>query len=548
MGYAILWVGILATFLIMEALLIAVVSHSSKPSERRNLPLLFWLLYLPVLAAALFTGFSYFQDMWPPWIFWYTVSLALGILIGNRLIAHRGMKLPAGEEKPAGRLWGHRIKILLNLKEEAQVVDWPRLKLGVALIAVAAVTIATFFYMDNRALEEISRFGAEAQSQVQQMMPPRAPEAQNAWLLYEQAFKSMGAEKDLPRLVRLIPPDVSRQELVGFVEKNRSTLELLYKAAALPDWSSDADITKPLYQRPVPEFSSYRSMARLLFYSACLKADGGDAAGALGDLTVVKTMSNHIRKDPTLSAMLFSFAIDNIRVRGLEYILSYLPDHAFRQASPVKAHVTANETIHKALIWESLGMIEAWTTFATKETDNGPPRWVLRLYRVFCSANGLNALKVQNSIVAKPVRTYDEVHRNLVEANQTLINSREVLFQIYAGDPYFYVLPNIYRAMAYEARQGLADLALAMTAYKAAKGRYPDKLEELVPGYIDRIPTDPLDGKPLKIRSVKDGLELYSTADHPDIIRADATAVNFFLGREAYEELRVKPEQAKKKQ
>jgi hypothetical protein len=102
--------------------------------------------------------------------------------------------------------------------------------------------------------------------------------------------------------------------------------------------------------------------------------------------------------------------------------------------------------------------------------------------------------------------------------------------------------------MAYEARQGLADLALAMTAYKAVKGRYPERIEELVPHYIDRIPIDPFDGKPLKMKSVKGGMELYSTASHPEIKLLGSTQdpINFYLGKEAYEEFRVKPEREKR--
>lgn len=39
---------------------------------------------------------------------------------------------------------------------------------------------------------------------------------------------------------------------------------------------------------------------------------------------------------------------------------------------------------------------------------------------------------------------------------------------------------------------------LACRRYRARRGRYPDRLEELVPEFLDAVPLDPFDGKPLR--------------------------------------------------
>ena len=57
--------------------------------------------------------------------------------------------------------------------------------------------------------------------------------------------------------------------------------------------------------------------------------------------------------------------------------------------------------------------------------------------------------------------------------------------------------------------------AMASTAFKGANGRYPAKLEDLFPDFIDRISLDPFDGKPLKMKPVEGGVELYSVGRHP---------------------------------
>src|SRR5205823_1706695 len=55
-----------------------------------------------------------------------------------------------------------------------------------------------------------------------------------------------------------------------------------------------------------------------------------------------------------------------------------------------------------------------------------------------------------------------------------------------------------------------AVVALAAERFRLAKGRWPKDLAELIPGYLKQVPLDPYDGKPLRFRSVADGLAIYS--------------------------------------
>jgi hypothetical protein len=544
MGYAILWVGVLGAIILLQAFLIAVASHSGNRFVRVGLPAASGIPYLPIIAAAILTGVMYFSDIGPQWTFWYAMLLAITSFIGIVVLYNKGMKIPPVKEEPTKRSRLQKIMVFFRPKFEAQAPDWPRLKLGVAFLIVSIITVATYLYMDMKALEEVALFRTETTTQLQQMMPPRAPDARNARLVYEQAFKSMGVEKDLPKWLDQTPADVSRQELADFVGKNKNTLNLVYKGAALPNWSYDVDMAKPVYELPFIPYLSYRRLAYLLYHSACFKADAGDVAGALKDLAAIETMSNHVRTDQRIIPALVSVDIDIERLLGVEHLLSRLSDRALKQASPVKVHATALDTIYRAFRFEVVMLSQGLSVVIVSGWSDDPQPWGLSLYRIFFLASDLKAEQLQNAIMAKPVRTYEELNHNHLEAIQAAKSARGTLGPMLKGYPNY--TPYIFRAMAYEARQGLADLALAMTAYKSAKGRYPQKIEELTPDYIDRIPTDPFDGKPLKMKSVKGGLELYSTASHPEIKPESDTndTINFYLGKEAYEEFRVKPERA----
>ena len=55
-----------------------------------------------------------------------------------------------------------------------------------------------------------------------------------------------------------------------------------------------------------------------------------------------------------------------------------------------------------------------------------------------------------------------------------------------------------------------AQVGLAVEKYRAAKGRLPATLNELVPAYLESVPPDPFDGKPLRFRELSDGFVVYS--------------------------------------
>jgi hypothetical protein len=52
--------------------------------------------------------------------------------------------------------------------------------------------------------------------------------------------------------------------------------------------------------------------------------------------------------------------------------------------------------------------------------------------------------------------------------------------------------------------------ALAVERFRLKHQRWPDTLDELVPEFIERVPLDPYDDRPLRLRAAKDGVVIYS--------------------------------------
>jgi hypothetical protein len=90
----------------------------------------------------------------------------------------------------------------------------------------------------------------------------------------------------------------------------------------------------------------------------------------------------------------------------------------------------------------------------------------------------------------------------------------------------------IYGRARLEARRELMLAAIAAKRYRMAHGEYPATWELLTPEFLPSVPSDPIDGQPLRLVVEKEGLLLYSVGadgvddggqdpqeiDHPDIV------------------------------
>jgi hypothetical protein len=67
-----------------------------------------------------------------------------------------------------------------------------------------------------------------------------------------------------------------------------------------------------------------------------------------------------------------------------------------------------------------------------------------------------------------------------------------------------------------EAMDACARAAVAMTRYGLDHGTLPSHLDELVPAYLDEVPIDPFDGRPLRLTIKSDRWIVYSIG--PDLV------------------------------
>ena len=77
-----------------------------------------------------------------------------------------------------------------------------------------------------------------------------------------------------------------------------------------------------------------------------------------------------------------------------------------------------------------------------------------------------------------------------------------------------------------DARRQALRLGLAAEEYRDRHGRFPKKLDDLVPDYISAVPVDPFDGKPMRMKRTDHGLIVYSIG--PDMVDNGGAPVKFW--------------------
>jgi hypothetical protein len=53
-----------------------------------------------------------------------------------------------------------------------------------------------------------------------------------------------------------------------------------------------------------------------------------------------------------------------------------------------------------------------------------------------------------------------------------------------------------------------------MERYRLRHGKWPAKLQDCVPAFLDKVPADPIDEAPLRYKRLKDGVAVYSLGNN----------------------------------
>jgi len=429
--------------------------------------------------------------------------------------------------------------------KKRKFVKW--IVLGLVLGVVLLIVSLAHLYINVMPKKQLERKLAKIRARgepvtLEEAAPPEIPDAENAALVYEQAFSfyyNPGRDEEV-KLGEIAGKDLAEwtEEDTAVIredlEKNQDCLRLLHDAANYDKCRFPLDYSQG-FALPLPHLSKMRNCARLLAREAFLKTKEGKIDAALQSTWASLRLGKAFMDEPILVSHFVHIATDAIAFDALQEILSE-NDAPSGRLKRLLREVDIEE--HRQAFINCMQGELCFGRATFDEVRENPERfWNLVVGlngRPLSPSTGSKKGDIAIRIFRKSYLKRDEAH--FLKAMQRLIglckrvpfnevktDIASFLLQEVAKSPFYcrltrmltFNLAKAPRAQArHEARIGLAQLALALKIFKAEKGKYPDFLTELVPDILPQLPQDPLTGKDFVYKKEAEGFLVYSLGEN----------------------------------
>jgi len=375
---------------------------------------------------------------------------------------------------------------------------------------------------------ELQRIRAAGQPvTAREIAPPPVPDAENAALLYQKAFDAPRLPvKDVDALDSLIrnAPGPERDRSVvpvrAVLARNKGVLELAYQAARRPrcrfpvKWEDGA---AALFPHP----SRLRDLSRLVAAQAVLCSLDGEAREALQWVWVGIAMGDALADEPAQLSQVYRYRLYAGALDALQASLGAgrVPSDLGKPIYDHLASVQIMGPLKRGLIGDRAGAVTTYQVAQSKPEYlgiklNGAQKTILPPVWTVDAAEWLPLMGERIALVDEPYRA--------AKAQLAPLDARAQKLAKDAGDADPVVAMVIFSSVGgwathlwqerdiCQARIGLAEAALALKAYQAQHGAYPDSLKTLRSAVGWKIPQDPFSGRDFVYKRQGAGAVIYS--------------------------------------
>ena len=485
----------------------------------------------------------------PGWIRWLLVAVAVVVpvlalvpWVGLTAILAFGARLQANWFAPTltaaisallGSVWIARAG--LTPRAAPPAATWPLVGLAAMFVLAKAVAAGTLLFIDNAVAAEGRMLRVEAAQIISTALPPAPSADDNAAPLYQRAFASLTADKELDEsdspFKDPLTADVASGEITAILERHAATLDLLRRATDKPGCRFDRDWSRPALDMLLPEVQHLRQAARLLTLAARRAAADGDGEQALADVVRIHRLGMHAAGEPILVSGLVGQAIDALALGALAEVLPRLEksDLPLLEKDSLRDFVATPIRYQRAFLGEEafgLAMLgdlavgsKGMTTLELLRSVSGEPTGFTFdspfsfLYRCFMLpadiASYRDIMRRYQDIAGKMLlptsQPYPVVVKETAEIEETLESRRAGVFAALLAPALSGVLKSQARAAA------MHDVAEVLVAATRARLAGTSLAESLVPEAVPALPGDPFTAdKPLVAKRTDSGWVVYS--------------------------------------
>jgi hypothetical protein len=363
------------------------------------------------------------------------------------------------------------------------------------------------------------------------------PKGDNAADVYLEAFKLLVSpppgESDLPFVVRsALPPrgEPLPAKTITAIRKfsatNRPAMKLLHEAAKIKNCRYPIDLREG-FELLSPHYSQLKRAGQLFNLEALRLVEDDRMDQAVEQFAAAFAAADSLASEPTVIAQLLRMRIDGYSCEALEHILNRrrLDNSQLKRLSRIFIGRKKPGMITGALIGDLCsarayynGSPELWAAFLAegeKVTADELKFFRSREYARHTKADHRFYLGVMMDLIdasRQPFPACFITTKKVKTRFESIAHPRR-----YAGTGAFYPALDVVFDVTVEHAAILrsAGTAIAIERWRHTNdGNLPESLSELVPDYLDSVPTDPFDGKPLRYRRLPKGYVVYSIGNN----------------------------------
>jgi hypothetical protein len=259
----------------------------------------------------------------------------------------------------------------------------------------------------------------------------------------------------------------------------------------------------------LPHKEKLRSGARLLALEARVRAHREDAAGAARSIHAIFRLACSIEQEPTVVSQLMRMACNSL---ARDQIRQLLPEVAFAEHDLSQFQEDVRSVhywpgLRRALLGERVWMGQAFA--GVTESEPGIlVQLTLQADRAFYLEMMRRSIAASQQPWKLARQEWQQIQDDLlaVQRRSSLTRGQHAITMTIMSD-----VGRLFDAATRgDAENAIAATAIAVEFHRQRHGRLPERLDQLVPDLLPRVPQDPFDGQPLRYLVREDEYLLYS--------------------------------------
>jgi hypothetical protein len=304
----------------------------------------------------------------------------------------------------------------------------------------------------------------------------------------------------------------------AFLAEHQDLLDALGDLRDKPSGRLDIPNTDDIIESVFPRLSPIRAAGKLIAVRLSLNIFDNSANAAIDDLRLFSHVTGTLNDHPSVIADLVQIALDALLIYQLEaYLVVFIPS---AEQLGMLNELTSVRLAASDLMWPLIGerayVVGLFNDFTNLKAYLGgaiQPSFADRLPFVpelLARTNQIRAVKLITDLIDAGDSGTTQLAASRKMANE--LASLSIVYRLAQETTDISRYVELHFRCYGQLKSALT--AIAAERFRMDHGRFPQSLDELVPEYLDEVPIDPFDNKPIKMKETDLGIVIYTIGDN----------------------------------